>query len=79
MKLRKAKTLGVFDDHQRSVWNIDADLDDGGRDENVELAGDKFFHDLFFFGSFHFAVEQADGVLRKNSRSQVVVHDRSRL
>ena len=27
VKLRKAKTLGVFDDHQRGVWHIDSDLD----------------------------------------------------
>ena len=66
MKLRQAKSFGVLDDHQRGVRHVDADLDDGRRNENVESPGDEFAHDLFFFGRLHFAVQQADRVLRKD-------------
>ena len=41
MKLREAVTLRIEDYHRRSVWNVDADFDDGRRDEHVEVAADE--------------------------------------
>ena len=38
MQLREPEAFGVFDHHDRSVGNIDADFDHCGRDQNAELA-----------------------------------------
>jgi len=37
MKLREAEAFGVFDDHYGGVGNIDADFDDGGGHQNLDL------------------------------------------
>ena len=37
-KLRKSHALGVLDDHQRGIRHIDADLDHGSRDEQLDVA-----------------------------------------
>ena len=34
---RKAEALGVLDDHDGGVGHVDADLDDGGGDQHVQL------------------------------------------
>ena len=34
MELRKAESLGIFDQHDRGVGNVDADLNDGRRHQN---------------------------------------------
>ncbi|MNX65117.1 hypothetical protein D3C86_961610 [compost metagenome] len=38
VELREAEALGVFDDHHRGIGDVHADLDDRGRDEDVQLA-----------------------------------------
>ena len=35
MQLREAETLGVLDDHDRRLRHVDADLDDGRRDQDL--------------------------------------------
>src|SRR3970282_723906 len=37
MELGKAESVGLLHDHDRGVRDVDADLDDRRRDENVEL------------------------------------------
>ena len=44
VELRQSEALGVLDDHDRGVGDVDADLDDGGGDEHVDLAGAKLAH-----------------------------------
>ena len=39
VQLRQAEAVGPLDQHDRRVRDVDADLDHGGRDEDVELAG----------------------------------------
>ena len=61
MKLREAKTFGMFDDHQRRVRHVDADLDDGSRNQDIQLTRDnELLHDRSFVGGFHLAVQQTD-------------------
>jgi len=40
-ELRDAETLGVLDQHHGRVRDVDANLDDGRRDEHVGVAGGK--------------------------------------
>ncbi len=60
MKLGEAETLGVLDDHDRRVGDIDADLNHGGRDEHLDLAGQEPRHDDVALRRFHAAVDEAD-------------------
>ena len=52
MKLRKTETVGIFDDHDRGIGNIDAHFDDRGRNEHIDLSCAERFHDraLLFSG-----------------------------
>ena len=60
MKLREAKALRVFDDHQRRIRHVDADLDHGCRDQYVEIAGHEFRHHGGLRIGLHAAVQQPD-------------------
>ena len=44
--LREAEAIGTVDDHRVDVRDVDAGLDDGGADEDVELALGELRHDL---------------------------------
>ena len=44
--LGQAVAFGVLDDHDRGARHVDADLDDGGGDEDLEMAGGERVHDL---------------------------------
>ena len=48
MQLRETEALGMFDDHDVGVRNVDADFDHGRGDENFELAGRESRHRLVF-------------------------------
>ena len=39
MQLRQPEALGVLDEHHARIRHVDPDLDDGGGDEHVHLAG----------------------------------------
>ena len=44
VQLGDAEPVGVHDHHDRGVGDVDADLDDGRRDEHVDLAGGEGAH-----------------------------------
>ena len=46
VQLRQAEPVRVDDDDHRRVRHVDAHLDDGRRDENVDLAGAEAAHDV---------------------------------
>ena len=46
VELREAEALGVLDHHHRGVGHVDADLDHGGGDEHVGVAGGEGRHRL---------------------------------
>ena len=60
VKLVEAVVVGIHDDDEVGVGDVDADFDDGGRDEDVDLAFGEVLHDGVFFDGFHAAVEEGD-------------------
>ena len=60
MKLGQAETVGVFDDHDRGVGHVDADLDNRGGDQNGDTAVCEVGHDRFALSARHLAVGQSD-------------------
>ena len=45
MELSNAESGGIFDHHDGGIWDIDANLNDGGGDEDLNDAGSKVLHD----------------------------------
>ena len=71
VELGEAKALGVFDEHERGVRHVDADLDDGGGNENIDLMRSKGAHDGILLLRFHLAVDGGDAKVGENFRLQV--------
>ena len=78
VELRQAEAFGVFDNHHRGVGDVHADLDDGGRDQQVELAPPETLHYLIFFGAEHLAVEHLDAAAFGHDKFEVFEHLRGR-
>ena len=62
MQLGEAEALGMLDDHDRGVRHVDADLDDGGGDEDAGFAVLEGAHRLVLLGALHAAMDEADRV-----------------
>jgi len=60
MKLGQTEALGMFDDYDGGIWDVDADFDDGGGDEDIDLAAFEAGHGDFFVVGGHAAVEQTE-------------------
>ncbi len=73
MQLRQSEALGVLDDHDRGVGNVDTHFDDGGGDEHVDLAAAKLAHHAGLVGPPHPAGEQPDTQLREDLGAQSLV------
>ena len=50
VELREAEALGALDDHDGRVGHVDADLDEAGGDEHLDLAGLEGAHDVVALG-----------------------------
>ena len=74
MQLREAKALGVLDDHDGGVGDVDTDLNDGGRDEHIDFAALKAAHDDFLFVGVETAVEQAHAQAGERTLAEFFVH-----
>ena len=64
VQLRKAKTLGVFDDHQAGVGYIDTDFNDRCCDQHINLASGKSGHHRLLFVRLHAAMDESYGQRR---------------
>ena len=60
VQLGEAEAVGLLDDHDRRVRDVDADLDHGRRDEHVELARLEARHQLAPLGRLQPPVHAAD-------------------
>ena len=60
MELGEPEAVGLLDDHDRRVRNVDADLDHGRGDQHVELARLEARHHVAPLGRTHAAVHAAD-------------------
>src|SRR5258708_6502622 len=73
VELGEAETLGVLDDHDGGVRDVDADFDDGGGDEDLRFVLAEALHDFFFFVAGEAAVEKAELELGKNFAREALV------
>ena len=62
VELREAEAVGLLDDHDRRVRDVDADLDHRRRHEDVELAALELVHQRAPLGGPQPSVERADAV-----------------
>ena len=60
MKLGQAEAVGVFDDHDRGVGDVDSHLDDRGRDQQGQAAVGELGHHRLTLGARHLAMGEAD-------------------
>ncbi len=60
VELGEAETLGMLDHHHRRIGHIDADLDHGRGDEEIDGARSEALHDAVLVHAFHAAMHQAD-------------------
>ena len=74
VQLGESEALGVFDDHDRRVRDVDADFDDRRRDEDVELPAREGVHDPIFVVRLHPAVQERDSIGREDVLLQVIGH-----
>jgi hypothetical protein len=74
MELCEAEAVGVLDNHDAGVGNVDADFNDGGGDEDVDFSSLKTAHDDLFEVSVEATVKKPDAETFKRTGSQVVVH-----
>src|SRR6266852_4868610 len=73
VKLSEAEALGVLDDHDGGVGDVDADFDDGGGDEDLRFVLAEALHDFFFFVAGEAAVQEAELELGKNFAREALV------
>ena len=68
MQLRETEAVRVLDDHHRRPRNVDADLDDGRRHEDLHLARAKRRHDLVFLRGSHASMQKLHAMVDENLR-----------
>jgi hypothetical protein len=73
VELGEAEALGVLDDHDGGVWDIDADFDDGSGNEDLCFVFAEALHDFFFFVAGEAAVQEAELELGKNFAREAFV------
>src|SRR5713226_5246050 len=73
VELGKAEALGVLDDHDGGVGDVDADFDDSGGDEDLGFVLAEALHDFFFFIAGEAAVQEAELELGKNFAREALV------
>ena len=73
VQLGQTEALGALDQHHRGVRHVHADLDDGRRDQHVELAVAERAHDRVLFGRAHPPVQQSQAQTRQLARTQALV------
>ena len=60
IELGQAHSVGVANDNGIDVGNIHTGLDNGGRDQDIDLAADKIIHEIFQLGFGHAAMAEFD-------------------
>ena len=66
VQLREAETLGILDDHDRGIGDIDTHFDNSSCHEDVRLTRGKEHHLVVFLGGFHATMHHGHVVMRKN-------------
>ena len=71
VKIGEPEPVGAINDNRIRIRNIEAALDDGCADENVDLAGDEACHYGFEFIRVHLSVTKFDPRLRTKLRDAI--------
>ena len=74
VQLRQAESLRVLNDHDGGVRDVDANLNHGRRNENIQQAVAKAAHHVISLVRRHPAVQQCHASRRKRSGHQFLVH-----
>ena len=74
VQLRQAEPLGVLDQHDRGVRDVDADFDHRRRDQDVELAAREGLHHAVLRVLLHPPVQQRDAQVREDVLREMVRH-----
>jgi len=74
MKLRKAESFCMLNDHYRGIGNIDPYFDDGGGNQDLNPSPFELHHDLFFLFTPHATMKQADPQIRKDLCLEMLRH-----
>jgi len=75
VQLREAKAVGILDDHDGGVGNVDANLDDGRSDQNIEFVVAESAHGLVLLCRLQRAVNQAQAQVGEDLAAQPFVFD----
>lgn len=62
VELAQTETLGVLDNHNRGIGDIDSDLYDRGRHHDLRLAADETLHLEVLLLGFHLPMDHGEGV-----------------
>src|SRR5882762_9986290 len=73
VELGEAEALGVLDDHDGGVGDVNADFNDGGGDEDLRLVFAEALHDFFFFVAGEAAVQETELELGKDFAREALV------
>src|SRR5581483_3374067 len=74
VQLRQTESLSMFDYHDVCVGHIDANLDDGRGNQNLQIAFLEHPHDLFFEVGLHAAMQYSDPQVGKYFLTEFLVH-----
>ncbi len=78
VELGEPEALGVLHEHDGGVGHVDADLDHGGRDQDMERALLELAHDALFLREAQPAVEEPHAALGKDLTLEPLRHLRGR-
>src|ERR1035437_10203788 len=70
MELGEAEALRMLDEHHGGIRDVDADLDRGGRDEDIDLAVAEMPHRVILDRRIEAAVQQRHAPLREAAGAQ---------
>jgi hypothetical protein len=65
MQLRQSEALGVLDDHDGGIGNVDADFHNGGGHQDLDFILAELLHHSFFFFAGKAAVQKTEFQLGK--------------
>ena len=73
MQLGESEPLRVLDNEDTRIRHVHADLDDRGRDKQLDAIGVEPLHHRFLLGGLHAPVEQPTGNPAKNTVGQFLI------
>ncbi|MBA7624126.1 hypothetical protein ES703_31530 [subsurface metagenome] len=74
MELGQAKALGVLNEHDRGIGDVDPHLNDRGGDQDVHLLILEVSHYLFLLITRHLAMNETDFEVREDLRLKMFLH-----